>query len=63
MVLISLSVRLGASGYDGFYVESLKVSSQRGECGDSNPRLETSRRFWRALVFAQIVPEILFLTL
>ena len=27
---------------------------------DSNPRLETSRRFWRALVFAQIVPEILF---
>ena len=27
---------------------------------DSNPRLETSRRFWRALVFAQIVPDILF---
>ena len=27
---------------------------------DSNSRLETSRRFWRALVFAQIVPEILF---
>ena len=32
VVLIFLSVRLGASGYDGFYVESLKVSSQRGEC-------------------------------
>ena len=31
-VLIFISVRLGASGYDGFYVESLKVSSQRGEC-------------------------------
>ena len=27
---------------------------------DSNPRLETSRRFWRALIFAQIVPDILF---
>ena len=59
-ILMYLSVRLGASGYDGFYVEILKVSSQRGECEIRTHALKHTADFGGRSFLPKLCPKSCF---